>query len=73
MHNDNYSIIILLPIIYTLMLSVSAAFGAEAIIRSFAIFPVARNPLARAVAIFPAPMKPTDVTLAAIFSDNAYT
>ena len=56
------------------MFSVSAAFGAEAIILSFAIFPVARKPLAKAVAIFPAPIKPTDVTLAAIaiVSDNAY-
>ena len=56
------------------MFSVSAAFGAEAIILSFAIFPVARKPLAKAVAIFPAPIKPTDVTLAAIaiVSDNTY-
>ena len=48
------------------MFSVSMAAGLDADILSLAILPDARNPRARAVAIFPAPINPTEETFVAM-------
>ena len=54
------------------MFSVSLTVGLDAMMRSLAIFPEARNPLARALAILPAPIKPTDVTFADMVGSNTH-